>query len=334
MPFFCDGLSVAKGILTDEQQILFLGELMPVKIPSKLPAFDVLQKENIFTMDSTRADTQDIRPLRLAVLNLMPDKVSTETQILRLIANTPLQVEVVFLCTGSYKPTHTDERHLKAFYHTFEEVFVKNTKFDALIITGAPVEKLEFSEVSYWAELSRILAWAEHNVYSSLYICWAAQAALYYHYGINKKEMREKIFGLFPHKVLDKTNPLVRGFDDVFIAPHSRHTEIDAEKIANHQELDLLAVSDEAGLYLAAAKNLRRVFAFGHGEYDKETLHNEYTRDLERGLKTAMPKHYYVNDSVGSLPPITWRAHESLLISNWLNYCVYQATPFDIEAIK
>jgi len=307
---------------------------MPVKVPSRLPAIGALEKENIFVMDALRADTQDIRPLRLAILNLMPDKLVTERQLLRLISNTPLQVDVRFLHTGTYESKNADPGHLKAFYHTFSEILEKNTKFDALIITGAPVEKLDFCAVRYWDELSKILKWAQHNVYSSLYICWAAQAALYYHYGINKAEVGAKISGVFEHRVLDKTNPLVRGFDDVFAAPHSRYTEVEHDKVYANKKLCVLAESDEAGLYLAASKDLRRVFQFGHGEYDAETLHNEYTRDVAKGLSIAKPKHYYINGEVGELPPIRWRAHESLLISNWLNYCVYQATPYDIDAIK
>jgi len=296
----------------------------------KLPAILDLEKENIFVMDFTRAQSQDIRPLRIAVLNLMPDKVTTETQLLRLIGNTPLQVEPVLLRVDTYNPKNTDPKHLKSFYKTFDEVLAKKIKFDALIVTGAPVEKLDFGEVKYWQELSRILDWAAHNVYSSLYICWAAQAALYYHYDINKAELPEKIFGIFNHKVLCKNNPLVRGFDDTFKAPHSRYTEVEREKLAAHPDLDILAVSDEAGLFLAASKDLRRVFMFGHGEYDAETLHREYVRDCAKGLNTAPPKHYYAPDKT---IPLSWRAHGSLLFANWLNYCVYQGTPYDINTI-
>ena len=307
---------------------------MPIKVPAKLPAIEALEKENIFVMDKFRAEKQDIRPLRLAILNLMPDKLTTERQLLRLISNTPIQMDVRFLRTGTHESKNTDPAHLKSFYHTFDEVLAKKTKFDALIVTGAPVERLDFAEVKYWDELSKIFAWAEHNVYSSLYICWAAQAALYYYYGINKTEVPAKISGVFEHRVLDSLNPLLRGFDGVFCAPHSRYTEVERDKMYAHPELAVLADSSEAGIYLAASKDLRRIFQFGHGEYDAETLHLEYSRDVQKGLNIAMPKNYYINDKTGELPPIRWRAHESLLISNWLNYCVYQATPFDIDAIK
>ena len=307
---------------------------MPVKVPLSLPSAQLLTKENIFIMDSARAVSQEIRPLRIAVLNLMPNKIDTETQLLRLLSNNPLQVEVVLLRTASYNPKSAAREHLEAFYRTFEEVKSESMKFDGLIVTGAPVEKLKYEDVAYWEELKSIMDWAEHNVYSSMYICWAAQAAMFYLYGIEKKVVPQKIFGIFESKVLDKRNPLVRGFDDYFAAPHSRHTQVDASDVRKCGMVDILAESEEAGIYLAADKSLRKVFVFGHGEYDADTLHNEYMRDLSSGADIKPPAHYYRNGEIGKLPRLSWRAHESLLISNWLNYCVYQATPYDIETIK
>ncbi len=307
---------------------------MPVKVVKNIPAIGFLEKENIFIMTEERALSQEIRPLKIAVLNLMPNKIATETQLLRLIANSPLQAEVVFLRTASYVSKNTDSNHLEYFYKTFDEILESKQKFDALIVTGAPVEKMDFTSVAYWDELKAIMEWADHNVYSSMYICWAAQAAAYYHYGINKSVQKKKIFGIYEHKILDKTNPLLRGFNDTFPAPHSRYTQVDAQKMFDEKRLDVLAVSKKAGIYLAASKDLRKVFVFGHGEYDLDTLHNEYIRDRDKGLKTAKPENYYVKNKVGALPPITWRAHESLLFMNWINYCVYQNTPYDIESIN
>ena len=306
---------------------------MPVKVPLSLPSAQSLIKENIFIMDSERAVKQEIRPLRIAVLNLMPNKIDTEIQLLRLLSNNPLQVEVVFLKTESYIPKNAAREHLETFYRTFGQVESEGMKFDGLIVTGAPVEKLRYEEVAYWDELKRIMDRAEHNVYSSMYICWAAQAAMYYLYGINKKVVPQKIFGVFRSKVLDKFNPLVRGFDDSFDAPHSRHSQVDADEVRACNKLCVLAESDEAGIYLAADKSLRKVFVFGHGEYDTDTLHNEYIRDMAGGVSVNPPEHYYVNGENGKLPEMRWHAHESLLISNWLNYCVYQATPYDINKI-
>ncbi|MDE6398443.1 MAG: homoserine O-succinyltransferase [Clostridiales bacterium] len=307
---------------------------MPVKVPLSLPAAQALAGENIFIMNSARAQTQEIRPLRIAVLNLMPNKIDAETQWLRLLSNNPLQVEVVLLKTASYSPRNVTPEHLETFYRTFEDVKNAGMKFDGLIVTGAPVEKLKYEDVAYWEELKGIMDWAEHNVYSSMYICWAAQAAMFYLYGIDKHVLPRKIFGIFTQRVPDKRNPLVRGFDDYFDAPHSRYTQIDADKVRACPRVDILAESDEAGIYLAADKDLRKVFVFGHGEYDAETLHNEYMRDLGNGEDIDPPAHYYRNGEVGKLPHLTWRAHQSLLISNWLNYCVYQATPYDIENIR
>lgn len=302
---------------------------MPVKIDADLPSAKFLERENIFFMTSERALLQEIRPLKIAILNLMPNKTATETQLLRLIGNTPLQVEIVLLRTATYASKHTDEEYLKSFYMTFDEALEKKMRFDGLVITGAPVEKLEFADVKYWREIERILDWARSNVYSSLYICWAAQAAMFYLYGIDKTALDDKMFGVFRHKVHNKLNPLVRGFNDEFWAPHSRYTEVDPEKVKKVSELEVLADSDEAGLYLVASRDFRHVFVFGHGEYDINTLDDEYKRDVACGIDTKPPKHYY-RDGV---PVMNWRAHESLLIANWLNYCVYQVTPYDLQTL-
>ncbi len=307
---------------------------MPVNISAKLPAYATLERENVFVMSTDRASMQDIRPLEIAILNLMPNKIDTETQLLRLIANSPLQSDVVLLRTKSYDSKNTPVEHLRSFYHTFDEIIENKAKFDALIITGAPVEMLDFTEVAYWKELTEIMSWAEHNVYSTMYICWAAQAGVFYRYGIGKRVLPRKVSGIFTHRVLDKTNPLTRGFDDTFLAPHSRYTESDSEAMHGEPRLKVLAESDEAGTYLCCSTDLRHVFVFGHGEYDAATLHNEYMRDLDRGMDIAPPAHYYVNGVIGEVPPLGWRAHESLLIGNWLNYCVYQATPYNIKDIK
>ena len=307
---------------------------MPVRIAENLPAKKFLEKENIFVMTYERAESQEIRPLKVAVLNLMPNKIDTETQLLRLIGNTPLQVEIVFLTTASYTSTHTPEEHLRSFYKTFDEVVEEGAKFDGLIVTGAPVEQMDFKEVAYWREIERIMEWARRNVYSSMYICWAAQAAMYYYYGVNKELKNEKIFGIFRHKVYKRTNPLVRGFDDYFYAPHSRFTDIDRSEFDKVKDVDILAKSDEAGVYLACSKDLRKVFVFGHGEYDADSLKKEYERDIAKGMDIQVPKHYFENDDPTKAPKLLWRAHESLLVSNWLNYCVYQATPYDIEKIN
>jgi len=301
---------------------------MPIKVAQNLQGICELEKEGIFAMEAGRAESQDIRPLRLAILNLMPNKEVTEKQLLRLIANSPLQVEVVFLRTGSYESKNTNSDYLTNFYKTFDDIIKQNQKFDGLIITGAPVERMAFASVEYWEELSSIFKWAEKNVYSSLYICWAAQAAMYYHYGVHKKEVSKKIFGLFNHKVLMPQNPILRGFDSEFIAPHSRHTDVAIDDCKKF--VDILATSSDAGLYLAASTDLRKVFIFGHGEYDNDTLHLEYIRDKQKGIKQDKPKNYYIKNKEGVVPPITWRAHQSLLFSNWINYCVYQRTPFNL----
>ena len=306
---------------------------MPVKLDTNIKASSKILKEDVFVMDSLQAEAQDIRPLRVAILNLMPIKEVAEKQLLRLLANSPLQIEVTFLRTDTHIAKNADMEYLINSYKTFKEVVAQKLKFDALIVTGAPVEQMEFLQVDYWNELGGILDWAVKNVYSSMYICWAAQAALYYHYGIKKHAVDKKIFGVFSHQVKDKKHPLVRGFDDSFIAPHSRHTQVDEKLVTSHKDLDVLAVSKEAGLHLVASKDLRKVFAFGHGEYDQDSLHGEYVRDSGKGLKIDLPQNYYVDNKVGYLPPISWRSHQQLLFLNWLNYCVYQKTPYDIRQI-
>ena len=304
---------------------------MPVMIPNNLPAVTVLRDENIFVMDETRAKLQDIRPLHIAILNLMPTKEVTETQILRVIGNTPLQIEVTLLRMATHESKNTSNEHLETFYQTFEDV--RGQKFDGLIITGAPVELMEFEDVDYWAELTRIIDWAEHNVFSTLYICWAAQAALYYHYGVNKYELPAKCSGVFRHKVLAPKHPLMRGFDSTFHAPHSRHTEVRAEDIEAVERLILLAVSEKAGVYIVADRSGKRVFVTGHSEYDPNTLKLEYERDVEKGMDVPVPYHYFPDDDPAQQPNVRWRAHSNLLFQNWLNYFVYQETPYDLSKI-
>lgn len=305
---------------------------MPVIIPSALPAKEILERENIFVMADRRAQSQEIRPLSIGILNLMPNKEETELELLRLISNTPLQVEVTLLQTATYKATHTPEEHLKAFYMTFDEAYKEGRKFDGMIFTGAPVEQMRFEDVAYWDEIVRIMNWAQHNVFSSLYICWGAIAAAYYFYGVDKVSLGKKISGVYLHRSMKRSNPLVRNFDEYFYAPHSRHTEVDQKKLREVSDLDILAESDEAGIYLAASKDRRRVLVFGHGEYDKYTLDAEYKRDTALGrTDVERPVNYYGDDGE---PRLIWRAHSSLLMSNWLNYYVYQETPYDINAIK
>ncbi len=304
---------------------------MPVKIPDTLPAAQTLAAENIFVMTQNRAAAQDIRPLRILVFNLMPTKIATETQLLRLLGNTPLQVEVTLLRTASYEPKNTDREHLAEFYKTFDEI--RDMVFDGLIITGAPVEHMDFEEVTYWCELTRIMDWADSNVFSTLYICWAAQAALYYHYGIQKHPMDEKLFGVFEHKRLSSTHKLMRGFDDLFLAPHSRHTTVDVADVMKNSELEVLSTSDEAGLYLAASRDGSKVFVMGHSEYDQRTLETEYLRDKGLGKPIRMPCNYYPDNDETKPPCVRWRGHSNLLFANWLNYFVYQETPYNIEAI-
>ncbi|MGI6653263.1 MAG: homoserine O-acetyltransferase MetA [Christensenellales bacterium] len=304
---------------------------MPIKIPDKLPATEVLQNENIFVMTERRALSQDIRPLRILLLNLMPTKIQTETQLARLLGNTPLQVELELMHTSTHKSKNTSQEHLLAFYKTFDEV--RHEKFDGLIITGAPVEHLPFEEVQYWQELCDIMEWSKTHVFSTFHICWAAQAALYYHYGINKYPLDKKLFGVFPHQVEYKNPILFRGFDDTFMAPHSRHTTIRREDIEQVPAIKILASSEEAGIYALMTERGQQVFITGHSEYDPDTLKTEYLRDKNAGLPIELPKNYFPNDD-DSLPPInSWRAHANLLYMNWLNYFVYQITPFNISEL-
>ncbi|RNC29147.1 MAG: Homoserine O-succinyltransferase [Candidatus Dichloromethanomonas elyunquensis] len=305
---------------------------MPIKIPDFLPAKIVLENENIFIMDEDRALHQDIRPLKIALLNLMPTKIVTETQYLRLLSNSPLQIDITLLHTKTHNPVNTPREHLTRFYSTFEEV--RDQNFDGLIITGAPVENLNFKEVDYWEELCQIMEWSLVNVYSTMYVCWGAQAGLYYHFGIPKYPLPSKIFGVFPHRVVNKENSkFLRGFDDFFYAPHSRHTEVRAEDIRKNQALEVLAQSDSAGVYLAARKDGRQIFVTGHPEYDPLTLKGEFERDRNKGLEIALPQNYFPKDDPGNDPIVTWRGHANLLFMNWLNYYVYQETPYDLSEL-
>lgn len=305
---------------------------MPIKIPNKLPATKTLNKENIFVITETRAMTQDIRPIKIAILNLMPTKITTETQLARLLGNSPLQVELELLHTKSHVSKNTPSEHLLTFYKTFDEV--KHEKFDGLVITGAPVENMEFEEVNYWNELTEIMEWSKTNVTSTFHICWGAQAGLYYHYGIKKYPLPKKLFGVFEHEVVHKGSILFRGFDDKFLVPHSRHTTILEEDVKKVPELKILSKSDEAGLYVISTDQGRQIFVTGHSEYDANTLKSEYMRDKEAGLPIEIPKNYFPDDDDTKEPPMTWRACANLLYSNWLNYFVYQTTPYDINEIK
>ena len=305
---------------------------MPIKIPDALPAATILEQENIFVMTEERAVKQDIRPLKVLILNLMPTKIVTETQLLRKLSNTPLQIQVELLQTASYTPTHVDDDHLESFYTTFEQV--KNKKYDGMIITGAPVENLDFRKVDYWPELCEIMEWTKTNVFSTLHICWGAQAALYYHHKISKRPLRQKLFGVFDHKVLLPHEPLFRGFDDRFYAPHSRYTEIWEEDVVDTPDLELLANSREAGVYAVKTQDNRQFFITGHPEYDPDTLQREYQRDVDRGLDIAVPKNYFPSDDPSMPPIVRWRSAAQLLYTNWLNYYVYQNTPYDAEEIR
>ena len=305
---------------------------MPIKIPNKLPAAKVLANENIFVMDEKRASTQDIRPLRIGILNLMPTKIATETQLARLLGNTPLQVEVELIQVSSHKSKNTSEEHMLAFYKTFDEV--KEQKFDGFIITGAPVEKMEFEEVDYWEELCTIMEWTKTHVHSTFHICWGAQAALYYHYGIKKYPLEEKLSGVFRHKVVYKNPMLMRGFDDEFMVPHSRHTTVRIEDVEKCKDIKILSVSAEAGLYAAATEKGKQIFITGHSEYDCDTLKNEYLRDEAAGMNPKIPANYFPDDDPTKEPIVTWRGHANLIYTNWLNYFVYQSTPYDISEIK
>lgn len=300
---------------------------MPIRTQSELPAKEILENENIFVMDETRALRQDIRPLQLCILNLMPVKQETELQLLRALSNTPLQVDITFMNVKSHISLNTSANHLNKFYTTLDELEQK--KFDGLIITGAPVEQMAFEDVDYWDELCRIMDWSETNVTSTFHICWGAQAGLYYHFGLKKHLLPEKLFGLYSHRVSNRKVPLVRGFDDVFVAPHSRHTTVLAEDIHNCRELTVMAESGEAGVFLCMAEEGKQIFVMGHPEYDRVTLHNEYMRDKEKGIPIQPPKNYYLNDDFTIRPNLMWRAHCNNLYTNWLNYYVYQSTPYD-----
>lgn len=304
---------------------------MPIKIPNELPAVRTLAAEKIFVMTETRAVSQDIRPLRILLLNLMPTKIATETQFSRLLGNSPLQVELTLLQTATHKSKNTSAEHLLMFYKTFDEV--KNEKFDGMIITGAPVEQMPFEEVEYWDELCTIMDWSKKNVHSTLHICWGAQAGLYHHYGVPKIQLDKKLFGVFPHTVETQENTLMRGFDDVFYAPHSRHTTVSREAIEEIDALTIVASSKEAGVFAVESAKHRQIYITGHAEYDADTLEKEYLRDKNAGLPIEVPKHYYPDDDDTKPPLVTWRAHANLLFSNWLNYYVYQTTPYQIETI-
>lgn len=305
---------------------------MPIRVPDKLPATKQLRNENVFVMSETRAMHQDIRPLKIAIVNLMPTKITTETQLLRLLSNSPLQAEIDLISMKSHEPKNTAAEHLEAFYKNFDDI--KNQKYDGMIITGAPVENLDFQEVDYWDELVEIMEWSKTHVTSTLHICWAAQAGLYYHYGIPKYSLSKKLSGVFSHKVNRRTAKLVRGFDNEFYAPHSRYTEVRAEDIKKVKELEILSESDEAGVYIVFTKGGRRIFVTGHSEYDADTLANEYIRDVGKGINPDVPKNYFPDDNPNKKPIVRWRSHANLLFTNWLNYFVYQITPYDIDSIK
>jgi homoserine O-succinyltransferase len=304
---------------------------MPIRIPNQLPARKILNQENIFVMDANRASHQDIRPLKIAILNLMPTKISTETQLLRLLGNTPLQIEVTFLHTKSHTSKNTSAKHLGSFYSYFDAI--KNERFDGLIITGAPIETLAFEDVDYWPELIEIMEWSKTHVFSTLHICWGAQAGLYYHYDIPKYLLPSKLFGVFEHQLEKKYVKLFRGFDDVFYVPHSRNTGVKSELIEAHPSLEIMATSKEAGVYIATAQNGRQIFVTGHSEYDPDTLKNEYERDCLLDKPISIPKNYYPNDDPKQEPYVKWRSHANLLFSNWLNYYLYQETPFHLNEI-
>ena len=304
---------------------------MPIKIDDRLPAREKLEQENIFVMTESRAASQDIRPLKIIILNLMPTKIETETQLLRLMSNTPLQVDVEFMHPASHKSKNTSQNHINKFYKTFDEV--KDNKYDGMIITGAPVELLNFEEVDYWDELCKIFEWTKTNVYSTFHICWGAQAGLYYHHKIPKYILKEKMFGVFPHKPLELYHPILRGFDESFYVPHSRHTEIRFEDIALCKDLQVLTYSEQAGIHLVADLECRNFYATGHSEYDAETLAREYFRDLDRGLDIKVPFNYFPDDDPANKPIVTWRNVGTLMFTNWLNYFVYQRTPYDINDI-
>lgn len=305
---------------------------MPIRISKDLPAYETLSSENIFVMSDIRANSQDIRPLKIIILNLMPKKIETETQFMRLLSNTPLQVDVELLHVKSHRAKHTSENHLSSFYRTFDEI--KDSFYDGLIITGAPVEHLEFEQVDYWQELCKIMEWSKSNVFSTMHICWGACAGLYYHFGIPKYPLEKKMFGIFPHNIERVNSQLLKGFDEGFLAPHSRHTEVRREDILKNPNLEISASSDIAGVHIVANKNGRQYFIMGHSEYDRNTLAEEYFRDVQKGMDIQMPYNYFPNDDTSKQPVFKWRCHANLMYSNWLNYCVYQRTPFNLEDLK
>jgi homoserine O-succinyltransferase len=305
---------------------------MPIKVANNLPAIKILEEENIFVMPEDRAITQDIRPLKIVILNLMPTKIETETQLIRLLGNTSLQVDVDLLHTKSHLSKNTSQHHLDTFYKTFDEI--KNQRYDGMIITGAPVEKMDFEDVDYWGELTEIMDWAKRNVWSTLHICWGAQAGLYHYYGIGKRELNEKLSGIYRHRIKSKFHPLLRGLDDVFMMPHSRYTESIAEEIKNNKSLEILAESEKAGIAVVADKPCRKFFVFGHAEYDRMTLAKEYERDVKKGINPKIPYDYYPKDDVTKIPDKKWRSTAFLIFANWLNYFVYQQTPFDLNELK
>lgn len=305
---------------------------MPLIIPKALPACDILENENVFVMNDARAHAQDIRPLQIVIVNLMPTKIATETQLARVLANSSLQVELTLVRMGSHEAKNASAQHLEAFYKTFDEI--KDRRFDGMIITGAPVEELEFEQVDYWNELCKVMEFSKNHVYSTIHVCWGAQAGLYYHYGIGKKMLPGKMFGIFEHKVMRSQTPLVRGFDETFYAPHSRHTTVCEDAVRKNSALRILAESDEAGVYLISTDNGRQIFVTGHPEYDRETLDTEYKRDLSRNLPIEMPVNYYKNNNPQGDIMFRWRSHAHLMYTNWLNYYVYQNTPYDITSIE
>ena len=304
---------------------------MPIRIDNELPAKQKLEIENIFVMSNLRADTQDIRPLKIIILNLMPTKLETETQLLRLLSNSPLQLDIEFLQVATHKAKNVSKSHMDKFYKTFDEV--NENKYDGMIITGAPVEQMEFEEVDYRDELCKIMDWSKTNVYSTFHICWGAQAALYYHYGIKKYKTPKKIFGIFPHTCLDDTHPLMRGLDDVYYVPHSRHTEIKMSDIAQVKDLQIISYSEEAGVHIVSDMECRKFFVTGHSEYDRDTLAKEYFRDLSKGLDIDMPVNYFPNNDTNLVPKMTWKGTANLIFNNWLNYFVYQKTPYDLSTL-
>lgn len=305
---------------------------MPINIPNNLPAYAVLNNENIFVITDSQAEHQDIRPLKIAIVNLMPKKIETETQILRLLSNTPLQVDIELIQTATHQSKNTSQDHLIKFYKTFDDI--RDQRFDGLIITGAPVEQMPYEDVDYWQEICEIMEWSKTNVFSTFHICWGAQAGLYYHYGIPKYGLDKKMFGIFPHKSEVTNNPLLRGFDETFYVPHSRHTEVRREDIERVPVLKILTSSEESGVHIIANQTNRQFFITGHSEYDRFTLKNEYFRDVEKGLPIEVPQHYFPYDDPSQPPRFIWRCHANLLFSNWLNYCVYQETPYDLNSLE